>query len=238
MKVFVKAKYPTLYSKLQSAKWTASQLLWKSSFAVKTNREIFNDIYKRNFWEDAESRSGIGSNLEQTRTIREQLPVLTRDLAIKSFMDAPCGDLHWMKEVDLGTETYIGCDIVDELIEDNRKKYADQNRRFLVLDVTKDAVPTVDMIFCRDLFVHLSFREIHRALENFKKSNSSYLLTTTYTKVSKNTDALTGDWRSLNLQIPPFNFPEPIRLINENCTERNGRSADKSLGCWKISDLP
>jgi hypothetical protein len=42
----------------------------------------------------------------------------------------------------------------------------------------------------------------------------------------------------LNLQLPPFNFPAPLRLIEENCTEDGGKYADKSLGLWRLSDLP
>ncbi|HEX8999730.1 MAG TPA: class I SAM-dependent methyltransferase, partial [Blastocatellia bacterium] len=76
------------------------------------------------------------------------------------------------------------------------------------------------------------------ALRNFKRSKSEYLLTTTFPKTEVNEDILTGEWRPLNLQRAPFNFPEPLRLINERCTEEGDRYADKSLGLWRLSDLP
>jgi hypothetical protein len=40
------------------------------------------------------------------------------------------------------------------------------------------------------------------------------------------------------LTLPPFNFPQPIEVITEGCTENDGRYADKSLMLWNISDLP
>ena len=36
----------------------------------------------------------------------------------------------------------------------------------------------------------------------------------------------------------PFNFPPPLRLVNENCTEGDGAYGDKCLGLWRLADLP
>ena len=53
-----------------------------------------------------------------------------------------------------------------------------------------------------------------------------------------NIDIVTGDWRPLNLERPPFGFPPAHELINEQCSEGNGAFRDKSLGLWRIADLP
>jgi glycosyltransferase involved in cell wall biosynthesis len=50
-------------------------------------------------------------------------------------------------------------------------------------------------------------------------------------------DILFGNWHPLNLMAPPFNFPPPIQLLNEQCTEDNGNYIDKSLALWKLDDL-
>jgi hypothetical protein len=94
------------------------------------------------------------------------------------------------------------------------------------------------MIFSRDMTVHLSNRDALAAFRNFKRSKSEYLLTTTFTATETNEDILTGEWRPMNLQRPPFNFPDPLRLINEHCTEDGGKYTDKSLGLWRLKDLP
>lgn len=60
--------------------------------------------------------------------------------------------------------------------------------------------------------------------------SSRYLLTTTYTERQINVESATGGWRPLDLQLPPFNFPAPLAVINENCTEGDGQYADKSFG--------
>jgi len=49
---------------------------------------IFTKIYRENFW-GGESRSGLGSDLVQTETIRTSLPKLFKELEIKSLLDIP-----------------------------------------------------------------------------------------------------------------------------------------------------
>jgi hypothetical protein len=84
----------------------------------------------------------------------------------------------------------------------------------------------------------LSFEHAFRALENFRRSGARYLLATTYTARTLNKDIITGRFRPTNLHQPPFRFPPPLQLINEECTEEGGKWSDKSLGLWRIDDLP
>jgi hypothetical protein len=175
--------------------------------------------------------------LSQTERIREKLPKIIEHYQIKSMLDIPCGDFGWMKHVDLSGVHYTGADIVDELVIRNNSSYSDASKTFIKLDVCKDPLPSVDLIFCRDCFVHFSNDDIFSALENIRASKSGYLLTTTFTECEENEDIATGDWRTINLQIPPFSFPEPLLTVDEECTEGEGTYRDKSLGLWKISDL-
>ena len=202
-------------------------------------REKFSRIYRDNAFGGAKSRSGQGSDLVQTAVIRRDLPRLVAELGIRSLVDAPCGDWFWMKETQLGVAEYIGVDIVEKLVELNNLHYGNPSRRFLCLNLTEDVLPTADLIFCRDCLVHLNFHDIRRAITAFKRSRSKYLLTTTFTNRGRNVDLVGKDvWRTLNFQIAPFHFPPPLRLINEGCTEANGRYGDKSLGLWRLEDLP
>src|SRR5258706_11883196 len=84
---------------------------------------IFTYIYKTNFWQSRESISGPGSELRFTNKMRQELNALIKRFSISSIADAPCGDCNWMRHVDLGGCKYIGFDIVQELIENNRKLF-------------------------------------------------------------------------------------------------------------------
>jgi len=184
-----------------------------------------------------ESRSGVGSTLAVTETIRSKIPELLNELKIKSILDVPCGEFNWFKEINFDKISYIGADIVADAIKNNNKKYSDNNKKFLNLNILKDQLPKVDLILCRDLLVHFSFKDIKRAIENIKKSGSMYLLTTSFISKKQNTDIKMGEWRPLNLEAEPFLFKSPLKIINENYQEENGKFSDKSLCLWKISDL-
>jgi hypothetical protein len=208
------------------------------SLEQKYIRLAFTRIYKTNAWGGRESVSGQGSSLVQTAVLRRELPSLLRSLGVRTLLDAPCGDHFWMKEVSLDLDLYIGGDIVRQIIKQNRLKYGCQGKSFLVLDVTKDRLPRVDCILCRDCLDHFSFHHIACAIENFRRSGAEYLLATIHTARTKNDDILTGGFRPINWLYPPFCFPEPRITILEQCTELGGRYFDKSLALWRIADLP
>jgi SAM-dependent methyltransferase len=199
----------------------------------KTIEEIFEIIFRHNLWNCPESASGWGSTLKNTEAIRKQLPWLVKKLAAKTFLDLACGDFNWMKEINLEVDTYYGIDIVPSICEHNRHNYAQYNRDFIRLDFTKDKLPKADIILCRDALVHLSFCDIGKAIENIKKSGSRYLLGTTYPNVKVNFEIRTGGWRPLNLQKPPFNWPEPIFSI-EDSEETGLPDWGKHLGLWEV----
>ena len=219
--------------------WVRGLFGLKSSTAERKDlSEKFTDIYNNNTFGGKESRSGEGSNLVQTSVVQHELPKLLEELGVKVFLDAPCGDLYWIKETPLNVEKYIGVDIVEALVEKNKNQFQDDHsREFHCLNLVEDILPRADVIFCRDCLVHLHYEDIKKVISNFKKSKSTYLLTTTYTDRNRNTD-LIGVWRPLNLQAAPFNFPCPIKLINERCTEGNNQFTDKCLGLWLLEDIP
>lgn len=202
----------------------------------KSIKYIFSDVYYRRRWGDL-SISGPGATLIQTETIRVDLPFLLEKINARSLLDAPCGDFNWMKETKLNLEYYIGADIVPELIAHHQQTFGAPNRKFVNLDIISDDLPKVDVILCRDCLVHFSYRRIFPALRNFKKSGSTYLLTTSFPDQQENIDIITGGWRPLNLQIHPFNFPKPIDLIDEKLMEDNGKNLRKVLGLWQLNDI-
>jgi hypothetical protein len=200
--------------------------------------DAFRHAYQNNLWAGPESRSGCGAGSDQTGILRAALPDLCRRLGINTLLDLPCGDWNWMSSVALGAVTYIGADLLSEVVARNQKAYSSSSRSFLQLDLTASPFPAADLMLCRDCLVHLSFVDIRRALKNLRGAEIRYLLTTTFPAQEVNADIRTGDWRPLNLQAPPFCFPAPLELINEGCTESGGRFPDKSLGLWRVADVP
>ena len=121
-----------------------------------------------------------------------------------------------------------------EVVEENQKRYG---RQFVHLDVLRSELPFVDLILCRDCLVHFSFADVQRAIGNMRRSGSRYLLTTTFMARTQNTNIATGQWTPYNFQASPFNFPEPLAMLNERYLLEFPHHTDKSLGLWCLADL-
>jgi SAM-dependent methyltransferase len=196
----------------------------------------FQEAFRANLW-GGDSRSGHGASLDQTAGIRAWIPTLCERLAVGRLLDVPCGDFSWMAEVDLRGASYVGGDLVPEIVERNREHYGRADRQFLELDLTRSVLPAADLLVCRDCLVHLSHAHVRAALANIVRSEISWLLTTTFPAEPGNVDIVTGDWRPIDLTKPPFELPEPVELMNEGCSEQDGAFSDKSLGLWPVAAL-
>src|SRR5436309_2674519 len=101
------------------------------------NLTAFTTIYRDNLWDNSESRSGWGSTLAYTASLRRRLSKLLVDMNIKTLLDAPCGDLNWMSHVSFPEGMhYIGADIVPDLITELEAKYGNRSgHHFCILDI-------------------------------------------------------------------------------------------------------
>lgn len=177
---------------------------------------VFTTIYQENFWRSEESVSGPGSTIEFTKNIVEQIPRIISDLGLKRILDAPCGDYNWFRLIERDNDvSYIGGDIVEGLVISNQERYGNDNTRFIHLDITNEALPKADLWLCRDCLSHLSNDDIFKVIHNFMNSDITYLLTSSHPKTKKNTNILTGQFRQLNLELPPFNFCKPLLSVDD-----------------------
>lgn len=198
-------------------------------------RTVFSRIFAKGGWHK-DSVSGPGSTLAATAAIRDQLRALFRELGIRSLVDAPCGDGLWIRTITDDLDLYLGFDVVEDLIARNNADGFPLNHFFKAADITRDILPKADAILCRDCLVHLPFEYGMAAVELFRKSGSTYLIATTFPDEQNIEVAEIGKFRPLNLTLPPFNLPPPLRLLRER-PGQSGKLSDKSLGVWTISEL-
>lgn len=198
-----------------------------------TAAERFEAIYRLGVWRTLRGEgvsSGVGSEVAATGAIRSELPSLVGGLGCKSFLDVGCGDWSWMRNVALPCD-YIGVDIVAGVIASNRK-FERPGVRFAVADAISGPLPKADIALCREILFHLSFADAMSSLANVRKA-AGWLIATTDTTTWFNSDIPTGEFRIINLQRPPYNFPNPRRIIVDDAV-REGRV----LGLWSTADLP
>lgn len=201
------------------------------------NKESFTEIYRENRWGGIESRSGLGSDKSAVTLVKLGIARVIAATAAKSILDCACGDFNWMSDVmrEFQHIEYTGVDLVDEMIAENKKKYQMKNVEFKCLDITTEALPTADLVICRDCLVHLSFQDIENFLSNFLRSGSKFLLTTSFGD-RKNVEVPNNQtrWRTISLQKPPFNLPAPMISFNEKADEPY---CDKSLYLYRREQL-
>ena len=235
MRKIIKKILPTraldYYSKL---KYSARA----SKFKDSSTSDTFTQIYSTNHWGNSETVSGIGSTVQNAKNLIDAFDGILKKYAIESVFDIPCGDFNWMQHIKLSDIQYTGADIVEALVVGNTERHADETTKFEILDLIKDDLPQNDLVMVRDCFVHFSYDDIRKSIANLKRSKSTYLFTTSFTKHQLNHDIVTGDWRPINLCKSPFNFPTPLLVIDEFCApEYQSEFKGKSMALWQISDL-
>lgn len=192
---------------------------YRNMIKKKSISERFTQIYDKNLWRSYETRSGEGSEIHYTRKLRSWLIKKILTLKIKNFVDAPCGDFNWMKEVLFTLNknklfkykfNYFGFDIVEKIINKNNLLYKNKNINFKVANICQYTLPNCDILMVRDFLFHLSYEDINKFLKNIRNVNYKYLLTTTHIDTIennfKNSDIISGDARFINLFAKPFNF--------------------------------
>ena len=194
----------------------------KKGFEKKSLKEIFSDIYKHNLWDNySESKnefySGTGSrNKEINEKYVNSLKVFFKSFEKKpTIVDLGCGDFFIGSQLTGFANKYIAVDVVDELINFNKKKYNNLNVDFQSLDITKDNLPIGDVVIVREVLQHLSNKNIKNVLDKIKTQYQYLIFTEALPNLKNfkaNKDFLNGPDTRLSLLSgiiltkPPFNL--------------------------------
>lgn len=174
-----------------------------------------------------ETPNGPGSTLAATAALREWLPDLFARHGVKSVLDAPCGDWHWMRHVDLTGVEYTGWDVEPTQVASNRRRLSRRHPAkpvFAVANLLGDTpLPKVDLILCRDFLIHLPNEQALAVLDRFRSSGARFLLTTTSPLASNDRpcpseghDGRPGYWyHPVNVEAPPFGLAGRVEAIRE-----------------------
>ena len=205
-------------------------------------KNIFKHIYFSSHWQNYfkitknKSVSGPGSDLGATNKLSNELIYFLKENNIKKILDIGCGDFLWMnlllnKYNDY--ESYLGLDIVDELIVKNNNNYSNNKILFKKFDLVEDEIENgFDLILVRDVFIHLKNDHILNFLNKIKKNDSIFFGVTSSPKLQINRDLkVEGRYRDINIEISPYNLNNFITKIFESSIEKD------SLNIYKINDL-
>jgi hypothetical protein len=192
----------------------------QAKLSGKSPREIFETIYNEKMWGGhfrlSQFHSGSGSHDARlvepyVAAVRTYLATFAGDPVI---VDIGCGDFSVGSQFVDRAARCIACDVVESLVNANRKRFRRPNLEFRVLDAIEDPLPPGDIALLRQVLQHLSNGHIAAIVPKLKQyrvvivtehlpSNPNFV---------PNLDAPSGlDTRLRNhsgvvLSAPPFNM--------------------------------
>ncbi|OZB40145.1 MAG: hypothetical protein B7X48_06140 [Acidiphilium sp. 34-60-192] len=186
----------------------ASTVLFESSITkIENVRNVFEQIYEKNLWGFG---SGVGSLAENNIGYIKFLSDFLIDNEIDSVLDFGCGDWQFSQFINWNNVSYCGVDVVEKIISENTKNFGKKNIHFEKF-ISFDQIKPVDLIICKEVFQHLSNDNIIYYLSQFKiKSKYIIIINDTYPLANINSDISDGSWRSVRIDLPPFNEKSAI----------------------------
>lgn len=182
----------------------------------KNLQNKFGNFYLKGNWGGG---SGFGSSLDNTFKFRMFLEDFVTSFKIQSISDIGCGDFSYMKTLSfLNKINYFGYDIVDFIIEENKKKYENHQINFFTKDLINESLKLkVDLVLIKDLLQHLSFESIEKLFQNI---NPFKFLIVVEDFCEENKNIENGYYRALNLKKICL-FSDPIFTYNTYWKEKN-----------------
>jgi SAM-dependent methyltransferase len=178
--------------------------------------DTFNRIYAEGTWGKDVSgtgTSGTGSTLEITREYRAYLEDFMKKHAVKSVVDAGCGDWTFSSAIDWGDASYLGVDIASDVIATVRKKHEKGKIVFKTGDITED-LPAADLLISKDVLQHLSNELVQKFIRNNLRTGKYkwVILTNDRSRGPHNLDTAPGGYRAIDLAAPPFDVKGLVDL--------------------------
>jgi SAM-dependent methyltransferase len=181
-----------------------------SSADAPSEEEVFTEIYRTAKWgtygRDG-GTSGFGSSLQATVVYRTFLEHFMRDFAVRSVVDAGCGDWESTQAIDWTGIDYKGFDIVGSVIERDKGQFGKANVQFFQANIVDADLPPADLLICKQVLQHLPNAEVQRFLAKLGGYKHVLLIDSVdpISLSAKNVDIAAGDFRLLDLTRPPFN---------------------------------
>ena len=141
-----------------------------------TPQEAFTRIYLQDRWDDGQKASlnarfysGPGSAEEFGRPYAACISDFIAKNSIRSVVDLGCGDFRVGALIaSPAISSYVGVDVVEPLIAENQRRYGNERISFQCLDIIADELPRADLCLVRQVFQHLSNKQIVQILDKLK----------------------------------------------------------------------
>lgn len=177
------------------------------------------------------------SSIEGTKELCLQLPSLFKSHNINSIFDARANDAEWQMQTLANFVDYHAGDRNSAMIEIAKKRFPTVD--ICVHDITRDQFPVVDLLFVRDVAIHMNNFYKRCFLQNWLSSGIPWLLMTqlNYCKLNEDFEQKENEWHfaEINWYIEPWAFPQCIDSVRDGNPQRSmdlwHRDQIKGLSC-------
>src|SRR5262249_22061531 len=135
-----------------------------------------------------------GSRAEVTACYTSVLRALIRSEGVTRIVDLGCGNFEVAQRFLSPELNYVGCDIVPNLVAHNTARFATERIEFRTLDLVTDPLPNGDLCVIRQVFQHLSNRDIAAVLRKVRQ----------YRLLVVTDEQVVGDKSGSNADIMPY----------------------------------
>ncbi|MDN3494135.1 class I SAM-dependent methyltransferase [Winogradskyella bathintestinalis] len=190
-------------------------------------KDAMQQVYDMHLWGGKEFDFYSGSGSHDAMIVEPYLNSVITFLKSHNnsltVCDLGCGDFNIGKQLTPYTKKYIGIDIVENLIQRNKRLFEAKNLEFHCLNIVDDILPEADCVILRQVLQHLSNVEILKIIKKFSKYK--YIILTEHLptrKFTPNKDIISGQGIRLKknsgvdlLEIP-FNLEiKEKQVLNE-----------------------
>jgi 2-polyprenyl-3-methyl-5-hydroxy-6-metoxy-1,4-benzoquinol methylase len=161
------------------------------------------ETYARDVWGHG---SGQGSLPKHARGYVRVLQQFLRDNRIVHVVDLGCGDWPFSRMMDWNGVEYLGLDLVESVIARNRQEYTTANIHFQVISGDLGDLPAADLLIAKDVLQHWANASVASFLPVLRRYRFSLITNCVNPKgATLNEVIIVGDFRFLDLRLPPFN---------------------------------
>jgi SAM-dependent methyltransferase len=201
---------------------SATQPFQARGYGTLSRPEVFERIYRTNAWGGTrgEHHSGRGSDDRFGVPYAWAVRDLLHSVRARSVVDLGCGDFRIGALLTSERWTYTGVEIVDEVVQANRRRFGSDRVSFVQADICEGGLPPADVCLVRQVLQHLTNDDIERALPSL--SAYPYVVVTEHlpaAMVRPNADKRPGPGirtardSGVVLHEPPFSWPPGERLL-------------------------
>ena len=190
--------------------------------------EVFRNIYTTHAWGNAGDGyfSGKGS-FHSAQAIIDFLQQLTVPV---NLVDLGCGDFRFGKQLVPHCKSYIGCDLVPEVIEQNFTR--NETIDFRILSLVEDELPKGNICLIRQVLQHLDNKSIQKIIDKCVETYDMMIITEHIPKrefmpnielPSLGQTRLDREPQSgVEITMPPFNYKPLWRIPIETVEDGYG----------------